>query len=164
MADIDVVYTLTTPGGTVLFNDGTQSSSGLDELRILDIQGLDGAPIRAPVDDMPFGHGGLDHNFWEGPRHIQMDGIFLIVSVVLGDGQRPIRNKFEEDLRVALRSIAALQIDSGTLTWTPDGQSARTLVVRHENQFTTGRGNDNYTETFSFGLLAADPDWDGWSS
>jgi hypothetical protein len=160
MADLDPIYTLTTPGGTVLFNDPSQSDSGEDELRLTNISGLDGPTIRAPMDDVPYGDGGLSYNFWKGARHIIMEGVFLIRSVRIGsDDVKPIRNTFEEDIRGALESIAALAAATGTLAWQPDGWAARSLTVRHDVQFDTGRDQDNLLETFHFGLVADNPDW-----
>jgi hypothetical protein len=159
VADVGVSYTLTTPGGTVVFNDGSA-----DQIYIGEIQGLGGAPIRAPMDDIPFGHGGLWYDFWEGPRHITFDGVFLITSTRWGDSVIVIRNQMEETLRVALRSISALETDTGTLDWTPQGQSARQLIVRCDQTVDFGHDQNYLLETFHFGLVAADPDWDGWSS
>lgn len=159
MADVGVSYTLATPAGTVTFNDGSA-----DQIYISEIQGLGGAPIRAPIDDVPFGHGGLLYDFWEGPRHLIFDGIFLITSTRVQDDIVVIRNTFEETLRVALRSIAALDVDSGTLAWTPQGQGARQLTVRNDVTVDFGHDSGYLLETFHFGLVAADPDWDGWSS
>ena len=75
------------------------------------------------------------------------------------DDVKPIRNDFEEDLRVALESIAQGSGDTGTLVWTPAGQAQRTLTVRHNLRFGTGRTDNNLTETWSCGLFAASPDW-----
>ncbi len=159
MADVGVEYVLTTPDGTVTFNDGS-----LDQIYISEIQGLGGAPIRAPMDDIPFGHGGLWYDFWEGPRPIIIDGVFLIQSTRVMNSIVVIRNQMEEELRTALRSIAALEADTGTLAWTPQGQSPRMLTVRNNVTVDFGHDQNYLLETFSFGLVAADPDWDGWSS
>ena len=156
MADVGVPYTLTTPAGNVTFNDGST-----DQLYISEVQGLGGAPIRAPIDDIPFGHGGLVHTFWEGPRHIIVDGVFLILSSANMDAQVVIRNTFEETLRVALRS--AMDVD-GTFAWTPQGQAPRQLTVRNDVPVEFGHDQNYLLETFTFGLVAADPEWDGWSS
>lgn len=164
MADISSVYTLTTPGGTVLFNDGSQSDSGIDKLYITSITGLDGTDLRTPMDDVPFGHGSLWYDWWEAGRPMIIDGSFLIVSTRVGNQILAIRNQFEEDLRVPLRSIGALEVDTGTLAWTPYGQSPRQLTVRNNMKFETGYSDNYLVETFHFGLFAADPDWDGWSS
>lgn len=159
MADLAVPYTLATPAGTVTFNDGS-----VDQTYITSIIGLEGAPVRAPVDDMPYGHGGLWHNFWEGPRHIIVDGLFLIQSVRNCDAEMALRNQMEDDLRVALRSIASVVADTGTLTWTPRGMSTRVLTVRHDVQLDCPEDQNYMVRTFHFGLVAADPDWDGWTS
>ncbi len=156
MADVGVAYVLTTPDGTVTFNDGTQ-----DQFYISEIAGLGGTPVRAPVDPVPFGHGGIVHDFWEGPRYIVIDGAMLILSTRVGDEIVVIRNQMEETLRVALRSILG---DDGTLEWTPQGQAARLLTVRHDSQLEFSHDQNYLLETFHFGLVAGDPDWDGWSS
>ena len=161
MPDVATPYVLTTPAGAITFND--QTVGVLDKYWISEIIGLSGAPIRAPVDDVPFGHGGISHNFWEGGRHILFDGAFLIQSVPCGWAQIAVRNTMEENLRVALRSILDPLLP-GTLAWTPYGGSAATLAVQHDVQLECAH-DQNYTlRTFHFGLYAADPDWDGWTS
>lgn len=151
MADVGVTYTLTTGGGTVVFNDGSA-----DQIYITEIQGLGGAPIRAPIDPVPYGDGGIVHSFWKGPRHVIVDGIFLITSTRVQDSVVQIRNDFEEDLRIALESC--LSADA-TFTWTPQGQPERTLTVRNDVPVDFAHGENYLLVTFSFGLVAADPDW-----
>lgn len=164
MPDVACPYTLVTPAGTITFNEGPLETYP-DQYWIQEIQGLSGAPVRAPIDDMPYGHGALGYNFWEGGRHIVIDGVFLITSERWGDAQIAIRNSMEEDLRVALRSIAALATDTGTLTWTPTGALApKVLTVRHDVQLECPHDQNYLVRNFHFGLFAADPDWDGWSS
>lgn len=151
MADIGVAFTLTADGGTVVFNDGSA-----DQLYLNEIGGLGGAPIRAPIDDVPFGDGGIVHDFWKGPRHIVADGVFLVTSTRNQDAIVAIRNGFEEDLRVALESCMAAD---ATFAWTPQGEAARTLTVRHDVQLDFGHEQNYLLSTFHFGLVAADPDW-----
>lgn len=156
MADISVQYDLVTPGGTINFNDtGTDlfNDYGVDEYYITDIQGLDGAPIRAPVDNRPQTHGGLVHPFFKGPRRITVEGALMIRSTRIGNAVRILRNQMEDDLFDALESI--LDVD-GTLGWTPAGGSARLLTVRNEIPLEF-RGIE--LKTFTFGLIAANPDW-----
>ena len=151
MADVGVQYVLTTGGGTVYFNDDSA-----DQIYITEVDGLGGAPIRAPIDEVPFGDGGIVHDFWKGPRHIIVDGVFLITSTRKQDSIVAIRNTFEEDLRAALESI--LQAD-GTFAWSPQGQGARSLTVRHDVQLDFGHDQNYQLETFHFGLVAGNPDW-----
>lgn len=155
MADLACVYTLSTPGGTIRFNDGDLKT--LDDLYwIANIAGLDGAPIRAQVDNAPQAHGGIVHTFWKGPRHVTMEGSILIQSVPWGGFCLVERNEMEDDLRVALESTVQ---SSGTLSWTPAGQSAHTLTVRNDIpvEFTPQEG---YVITgFTFGLVSASSDW-----
>jgi len=114
---------------------------------------------------VPFGHGAIWYDWGESGRPIIFDGIFQILSIRNCSAEIVIRNQMEEDLRVALRSISALETDTGTLAWTPQGQSARLLTVRcNIPPETTDQPSGYLTRAFHFGLFAADPDWDGWSS
>lgn len=155
MPDLGVPYELTTPGGTITFNAGT-----VDEYHIAEIQGLSGAPIRAPIDDVPYGHGSLSHNFWRAGRHIVFDGHLLVTSVLCpSPSVVPIWNAMEEDLATALESIGALTTDTGTLAWTPTGLSPRTLTVRYEVQLECPADQNYMLRAFHFGLFADNPDW-----
>jgi hypothetical protein len=149
MADVASQYTLTTPGGTILFNDGST-----DEYYISDIQGLDGAEIRAPVDPRPQTSGGIVHDFFEGPLRVSVEGVLMIRSTRVMTAIRQIRNEMEADLRDALRSILAAD---GTLAWTPYSLSAQSLTVRYEVRVEY-RYVDNYlNKAFTFGLVSEDP-------
>jgi hypothetical protein len=151
VADVAVPFVLTTPGGTITFNDDSA-----DQHYITEIGGLGSAPVRAPIDNVPFGDGGIVHNFWKGPRHITIEGVWLITSTRIMNSIVVIRNDMEEDLRAALEST--LQAN-GTLAWTPQGQAARSLTVRQEIAMDT-RHIENYNlRSFTFGLVAGDPDW-----
>lgn len=158
MADLSAIYTLTTPGGVIIFNDG-ELRDGQDKYWLSNIQGLDGSNIRAPIDNVPFGDGGIVHDFWKGPRHVLIEGTFVHESVGFpgsGNACRQKRNEMEETLRAALESILR---DDGTLAWTPLGLAARSLTVRHDVTFEAPE-TENYTlKTFTFGLVAADPEF-----
>lgn len=155
MADEAAVYTLTAPGGTIVFNNGDLHT--LDDVYwIQDIQGLDGAPIRAPIDNAPQAHGGILHNFWKGPRHVTINGVILVQSIPLGGACLSIRNDMEEDLRAALDSL--LQAD-GTLAWTPTAMSARSLTVRYDVPVDFTPAENYAIKAFTFGLVSANPDW-----
>src|SRR5262245_3181081 len=118
MADLSCVYELSTPSGSILFNDGDLRTED-DLYWISEIEGLDGPSIRASVDNAPQTDGGLVHTFFKGPRQVTMQGAIVIQSVPFGAACLPVRNQMEADLRVALESI--LQAD-GLLVWTPEGQ------------------------------------------
>lgn len=155
MADIATTYTLTTPGPDITFNVG-DLGDGTDKLWLTAIRGLDGPSIRAPVDPVPFGNGGLVHTFWKGPRRVQFDGMLLIEDPV---DCMERRNTMAAELMSALSSIIAAD---GTLAWafvTASGTNNETLTVRNEIPLEIAY-SDNYTvSTFSFGLVsaAADP-------
>lgn len=155
MADLVCVYTLTTPGGTIRFNDGDLHTHD-DLYWIATIGGLDGAPIRAQVDNAPQAHGGIVHTFWKGPRHITFDGAILIQSVPWGGSCIEEMNGMEDDLRVALEST--LQ-SSGTLSWTPAGDSAHSLTVRNEIPVEYSPQEGYMIRQFTFGLVSASSDW-----
>lgn len=157
MADLSVPYDLATPNGTINFNDtGIDKFNmlgGPDEFYITDIKGLDQAPIRTPQDNRPQTDGGLIHPFFKGPRHITIEGCLIIRSTRIQNTIRTIRNQMEDELLDALNSI--LQTD-GTLTWTPAGQSQRQLNVRSEIPCDF---SGIELKAFTFGLVAANPDW-----
>jgi hypothetical protein len=151
MADIGVQYYLDTPTTDITFNDDSD-----DQVYIVNIGGLGMPQLRTPIDNVPFGDGGLVHDFWEGPRHLIIDGLFLITSTAVMDDIVVIRNDFEDDLITALTSIERAD---GTLTWTPQGQSQRQLTVRCDVPVDFAHDANWTVETFAFGLVAANPDW-----
>jgi hypothetical protein len=155
VADLIVSYVLTTPGPDITFNNGSLGD-GTDKYWIQSIQGLDGPSIRAPVDPVPFGNGGIVHTFWKGPRRVVIDGILLLEPAPWVDCQER-RNDLAFNLQSALASIIAA---SGTLSWNPTGSvGAQSLTVYNEIPLDI-RYTDNFlVSTFSFGLIseAADP-------
>lgn len=151
MSDVSVPYTLTTPGGTIVFNDDSA-----DQFYLTETPGLGTPPIRAPIDPVPFGDGGILHTFWKGPRHVTLEGVFLITSSRVQNTILTIRNQMEESLITALESIIAA---NGTLAWTPLGLSGRSLTVRHDIPFEASHIEGYKLRAFTFGLVAADPDW-----
>lgn len=158
MADLATLYTLATPGGTILFNNG-DLKDGTDKYWIQNIQGLDQAPLRTPQDNVPFGDGGIVHDFWKGPRHVVLEGVLVTESVgwpSTGDACVQRQNEMEEDLIDALESI--IRAD-GTLSWTPLGLAARSLTVRSEVPVEFSPGENFVLKNFTFGLVAADPAW-----
>jgi hypothetical protein len=158
MADIGVAYTLTTPGGTILFNNTGEddfNDPGSNEFYITEADGLDGTRIRAPIDPAPQADGAILHNFWKGERNITITGALIIRTTRVMDSIVAARNVMEASLLAALESI--LQAD-GTLAWTPQGQAARSLTVRHHGAPPLEFSGIEL-KTFVFGLVAANPDW-----
>ena len=84
------------------------------------------------------------------------EGVFLITSTLVMNTILTARNTMEEDLRVALESIYTA---TGTLAWTPLGESSRSLTVYCEVPMECGHDQNFLLRTFNFGLIAADPDW-----
>lgn len=159
MADLSVQYDLVTPWGTISFNDSGIDKFmmyGPDEYYITDIQGLDGAPLRTPQDNRPQTDGGLIHPFLKGARHITVEGALMVRSTRIQNEMRTIRNDMEADLIAALDSIYAAD---GTLSWTvglSGGPDARSLTVNQEIPVTF---SGIELKTFTFGLVAGNPDW-----
>jgi hypothetical protein len=155
VADLTTTYTLSTSGGTIVFNNGALKTT-TDLYWIQTLQGLDGAPVRAPVDPVPFGDGGLVHRFWKGPRRIVFDGVILIQSVPLGGACQEQLNVMEEALRVALEST----LDTpGSLSWVPLGQASRLLTVKCEVALDVQPIENYALRSFSFGLVSPSSDW-----
>lgn len=150
MPDISCVYALTTPAGTLYFNDGSEDQFYIGEIPT----GLAGAPISAPSDPVPYGNNSRSYNWWQRGRHIQVEGIFLITSTRNEQAILGIRNQMEERLRSVLSSIAGLATATGTLEWTPYGLAARTLVVRNEVPVECVHDQNYLVRTFSFGLFS----------
>jgi hypothetical protein len=155
VADVSTTYTLTTPGPDITFNAGTLGD-GVDKYWLSAVNGLDGPVIRAPVDLVPFGDGGIVHTFRKGPRRPVFDGMLLIESSSSQAVCQTLRNDLVTDLEDALDSILTT---TGTLAWTPDGQAARSLAVFYEVGLSISYSDNYAVANFSFGLVseAADP-------
>lgn len=147
MADIATIYTLTTPGGTINFNQGDLGDS-TDKFWLTSIRGLDMPAIRNPTDPVPFGDGLLKHTFWWSGFRVIFDGMLLIETPLNCMARR---NALSDDLKAALNSILNT---AGTLTWTPAGGAGESLSVYLEVPLETPY-SDNYTvQNFSFGLVS----------
>ena len=151
MADVSATYTLTTPGPDIVFNAGTLGD-GTDKYWLSAINGLDGPVIRAPVDLVPFGDGGIIHTFRKGPRHPVFDGMLLIESSPSQSVCQELREDMVADLASALDSIITV---AGTLTWTPAGQSGLSLSVFNEIGYSITYSDNYAVANFNFGLVSA---------
>jgi hypothetical protein len=157
VADLTVRYTLSTPGGTIVFNDGELKT--LDDLYwIQTLRGLDGAPLRTPSDRVAFGSGARRHRWWRDARRPIFDGVILIQSVPIGWPCQELLNGMEDALIAALDSIGE-GIAEGTLSWTPLGGSPRSLTVSCEVPVDIQPVEDYALRSFNFGLFAENPGW-----
>jgi hypothetical protein len=146
MADICDIYTL----AGLTFN----AAAPADTYVISEITGLDGAPIRAPVDDRPQTDGGIVFPNFLGPRRITFEGFFGVRSVDYGadpSGYVVALNTLEAAMLTALEGI---RNSDGTLAWT--GSS---ITVRHDSPCLTSQGQRGsaFERRFIFGLVAANP-------
>jgi len=152
MTDIAVQHVMTTPGGTITFNNGTD-----DQYYLSDIPGLAGAPARVVIDKRPFTDGGIYHPPFKDTRYFQPTGSLLITSTLNQNAIVVIRNAMEEALRVAYESLLG---GNGTWQWTPQGQASRTLTIRRDAQPVEFHHVDGFQVVdFSFGLVSVSPDW-----
>lgn len=154
MADYSTIYTLAGTG-SIVFNSGTLFQGSTTDLYwIANIRGLDGPAIRAPVDDVPYGDGGIIHKFWKGPRRVAIEGHLIVQSVAQADCQA-VFNDMEDDLNGVLDSIIQ---STGTLIWTPAGGTSQMLFVRNEIGVEY-QPTDNYRlRSFTFGLVSEEAD------
>lgn len=147
MADYSAIYTL----GAITFNNGVFAHGSNDNLYWIDtIHGLDGPTLRVPAEDVPFGHGGIVHKSWKGPRHPVFEGR-LIVQSTGAAGCQAVLDAMESALLAALEAIIAPS--SGTLAW--PGHSM-TVFYERTCEFQPA---DNYrTRSFDFGLISESGD------
>ena len=127
----------------------------MDKYWIDSITGLDGPSIRAPVDLVPFGDGGIIHTFRKGPRRVTIEGMLLLDPPTYEDCQAR-RNTLAFNLQDALASIIAA---SGTLAWTPTGGAAESLTVFNEIPLNITYTDNFLVSRFSFGLISASADY-----
>jgi hypothetical protein len=155
MADVGVVYTLTTPGPDIVFNQFTEPFTGHDQYYITEIRGLEAPSLRTPQDPIPLGDGALIHDFYYGATHITIEGVIIVDSTQICNSQVAIRNSMTNDLKDALNSILRA---NGTLAWTPQGQGAQTITtLRYEVGLQTPHTSDYRALEFSFGLVSGTP-------
>lgn len=124
-----------------------------------DITGLDGAPIRAEIDDQGQSDGGLVHPKFYAARIITFSGEVLIRSVGFEDTTAYITaiNTLEAAVVTALQS----QLNTETsLSWTPTGLSARSIACTYG----TSGGEIQFSgamlpgeRKFTFTLVADEP-------
>lgn len=154
MADLACIYTYTASGATIVFNNG-QLGDGTDKFWLQNIMGLDGPNVRAPVDNVPMGNGSLLHSFWLAGRTPVLEGVLIVESVPLNSSAcQTALNEMEDNLRAAVESNVAA---TATLAWTPTGQAAQSLTVKHNGQPRLDiTPIENYhLRQFVFGLVAA---------
>jgi hypothetical protein len=155
VADIGVVYTLTTPGPDIVFNQFTDPFVGEDQYYITEIRGLEAPLLRTPTDPVPLGDGALVHPFYYGQTSLAIEGIILVQSTHIENDIVEIRNDMTADLKSALNSI--LRAD-GTLDWTPQGESAQQITgLRYEVGLQTPHSDSYHSLQFSFGLISGTP-------
>lgn len=157
MADYSCQYDITSSGGTLSLNDGELGHGSLDDLYwIATIHGLDGPTLRVPQDDVPFGHGGLVHRSWKGPRHPIFEGSLVVQSVGLSECQE-VLDDMEADMNAVLDAMLAP--NTGTMTWTTAAGDSFSLTVYYEVSLDIQPTENYRLRSFNFGMVspAADP-------
>lgn len=155
MADYCCEYTYS----SITINDETV---GADRLMIGDdgeIDGLDGAPIRAEIDDQGQSDGGIVHPKFFAARVITFNGEVHIQSVGPEDTLAYISaiNTLESGVISALET----QLNTATaLSWTPTGGSAKTISCSYGTQGGEIKFSGQMLpglRKFTFTLVAAEP-------
>lgn len=146
MAEYNSPSSLITPAGTVVFNAAAAPTYLHDQSLC---SGLDGAPLRATVEDAPVTDGGIWHPFYKSSREVTLGGVLLVTSV-------EDVNTLEAALRAALDSIdIADTTATGTYEWTPTGMTLHSITVRCDVNVTFS--GPAYQKQYTFGLVAVDP-------
>jgi hypothetical protein len=143
VSEINAPASLSTPGGTISFN----ATGSATYYFFTALSGLDQAPLRVTIDPKPQAAGAILHPFLRDARHATFEGLVVADST-------STRNTMCDALVAALESIE--QAD-GTYSWTPTGQSTKTLTVRCDIPVSFPESRGPAVKTFMFGLVAANP-------
>lgn len=153
MSDVASVYTLTTPGNDVVFNDFDLHTEE-DGYWLIDVTGLDEADTRVPRFNKPVADGSrVLPGYFTGlaPAFV---GEYVIQSTVILDEIRAIRNTMRRYLRDALREI----IDAdGTISWQEPvvGDTIDcSLTVRYAEKLTSSYESNYAQKFFAFTLFS----------
>lgn len=156
MADYCCPYTFA--GVTINHAGETTDTLLIDEDG--EIVGLDGAPIRAEIDDQGVSHGGIVFEKFFGARIIRFTGLVDIRSA------DPVNERTAYITAMNVYEAAVIAAFEGALNmasalaWTPTGGSARSISCTYGNQggeiqFSGPMLPDE--RRFQFTLVAADP-------
>jgi hypothetical protein len=140
MAEFGIPRTLTTPAGTLTFNDFGSSSY----FRLSAVDGGESGAIRTSVERIPQRDGALVRDAFEGELTEVWQGQIVAASVTA-------RREMEDTLRACLKSLMR---GDGTATWTPSGATARQRTVRLQEKLLIRGG---FLKEFQFSLVSADP-------
>jgi hypothetical protein len=151
VSDVSTPYLLTTPGGNITFNDGVLGDMTDKYWLTSGPQGLRSG-LRTPFDLVPFGDGGLSYTTRRAPMFPIFDGMYLIESSRSQALCQELRNDMADALEAALDSI--LSPVTGTLGWTPVGQSALELDVSYWVTLEDPYSDNFAVQNFTFGLFS----------
>lgn len=145
MAEYSAPASLVTTGGTIVFN-GAAAPTYLHDPGAC--SGLDGAPVRATIDDKPVTDGGIWHRFFKGAREVTLGGLLLVDSIA-------DLHTLEADLLAACESIFSDPTVTGTYEWTPTGSTLHSITVRCD--ILPAFSGPAYNKQYTLGLVAIDP-------
>lgn len=138
-------WELTTPGGTITFNEASGDVYILDPTRCSG----DMPSQRITIDPSPRTPGAILHGGYAGEWPFVLAGTMFCGSTGTAAG----RNALEDALIAALESIRDAD---GTLEQTPSGGSARSVSVRLQIPVAF---QEAWVKTFVFGLVSGDTAW-----
>lgn len=157
MAEFGCPATLSTPSGSIDFNDFVGAGANGTIWLIQNIDGLDGEPLRAPMDDKAGADGAWLYEFFGSARHITVSGIMIPASTLSAWQQIQTRNQMEQSLRIKCRSMKGYGV-TGTWSWTPTGMGTYSVTVKCDVMPTfPGEG---IIKQFVFGLVSGDSSYD----
>lgn len=142
MAEIGILYSLSTVNGTINFNPSVGWGYVLS-----DVSGLDAPSLRMTLEPVPQRDGEIVYSTFKGGRHISMQGYIRFTGDNLTD-----RRSLEDDLRSVLDGAVK---DDAVLTFTPSGTSSRQVTVRMEAPLQIQ--SSGFIKQFMISLVAGDP-------
>jgi hypothetical protein len=152
MADLCCAYSF----AGITINDPTDGANHL-MLGENGVTGLDGAPIRAEIDDQGQSHGGIVHPKWFGARIITFTGFVNIQSTPKERSTAYFTaiNVLEAAVIAALEGVLNTPT---SLSWTPTGGSGKSISCTYGNQGGEIQfGGSMLEPTFAFTLVAENP-------
>lgn len=140
MSEIYLPYALVTPLGTLNFNPDPNEG-----LYLTGVDGLDGATVRADVENLPQRDGAYVYDILRGPRYPILSGEIRVLSTLAN------RLTTMEQL---VQYTDSIRFADGSLQWTPTGLTdQRGITVRLLDLITITGG---LLKTFQIPLVAAD--------
>ena len=146
MAERGIPYKLTTPYGSVIFNDLSAFMAGQPCFLLTNVSGVDGGAVRATVERIPQRDGAVIFDAFQGEMQPILEGKIWAKTAA------EIRERADY-LKACCKSI--LRSD-GTLSWFPSGAPDRQVLVRLFDKPTIQSQSGTWSRTFQLSLVSPD--------